>query len=433
MRNRFSDFTILALVAVGILAFFLGFVSISFWLVVMLIYSFTCNRDELGVFLLIAGSGLCGRMFAIDRVNTIVISVALILGIVLSIRRIMKIFLKDYRSYFFLALFIIFFFIEFSLGPQSDYAKEKIMKLTVRSLLWLTCFLIYVNSTVISNRKLALMFLLLAMFYMSQSSVLYGVHPSSILDISFFRSVAETVGRNDYGTLVVNPHTLGYLGVFPLVLWFSDIKLSVRIKESILLFIVCVLLIVFSGTRQVFVSMIVIMAMRVYANYYKRRITSTILIVSIVLLAYLFLMYLGPNYLTTMLEGENASVRLHRDLSTPIIIMGIDPFMGVGFGAYPEYANKNYPHNLFLELLCEMGLIGTTVFFLLIAFFIFYNKNRKFFLYQTAHGCYFIMIFLLFFLRSLISGDLAESMSCITALMAFVYIPKTSEKEEANI
>jgi O-antigen ligase len=48
-----------------------------------------------------------------------------------------------------------------------------------------------------------------------------------------------------------------------------------------------------------------------------------------------------------------------------------NPLLGIGFGSFGlYYANtdeRNYPHNMFLEILCETGLIG----FLLLLFLVF--------------------------------------------------------------
>ena len=49
-------FYILVIIAVGLVAYFMGFASISLWIVVLLLFLLTRNREEAGVFLLLAGS-----------------------------------------------------------------------------------------------------------------------------------------------------------------------------------------------------------------------------------------------------------------------------------------------------------------------------------------------------------------------------------------
>ena len=419
-------------IAVGIVAFFMGMATLTLWLVLLLVFLFTCQREEVGIFFLLAGSAICGRMFASPSLNTIITAAMLGVGILLLVPNIRHVMMKDYRSYFYLLLLLVFFFAEYCMGSQSSYAKDKMLKLFIRSLIWLTCFLVHVNSKKVSNGNMAIMFLLLAMFYMSQSSVLYDVHPSSFTDFTFFREKAEMVGRNDFGTMVVNSHTLGYLGLFPLVLWFSDRNASLRTKESLSILIISSLFVMFSGTRQVLVSLVILMIVRILIDSKRRRLTSILLILLILVSVNFVLNNFGLDYFSTMVEAEDASIRLHRDISTPIAVMKINPWFGVGFGDYPDYANNDYPHNIILELLCEMGVLGLAVFAFIIFLFIFFNPNKRYFRYSTIHGSYFFLTFLLFLFRSLISGDLADSMSGICALLAFVYLGTDKQSEIAS-
>ncbi|MBE6245722.1 MAG: O-antigen ligase family protein [Bacteroidales bacterium] len=431
MNSNRLRFYILMLIIGGLIALFMGFASISLWLAVLLGFLLTRNREEVGIFLLLAGSAICGRMFAEQNMNTIFTVAMLVMGMLLLLPKIQSVILNQHRSYFYLLLLLVFFFIEYCFGGQSDYAKEKMMKLFVRSLIWLTCFLVHVNSTRVSNKDMAIMFLLLAMFYLSQSAVLYDVYPSSFKDFTFFRKEAELVGRNDYGTMIVNSHTMGYLGLFPLVLWMSDKSVSLRNKESLIIFILSFIFVIFSGTRQVLVSLVILMIVRIIIDSKRKKFTAIMLILLILVSVEFLLTNFGLDYFSTMLEGEEeTSVRLHRDISTPLNVMTINPWLGVGFGNYPDYANNDYPHNLILEILCEMGVIGLVVFATIIFFFIFFNHNKKFLRYTTAHGSYFFLTFLVFLFRSLISGDLADSMSGICALLAIVYRLPDNELEE---
>ena len=430
MNSKRLRFYILMLIIGGLIALFMGFASISLWLAVLLGFLLTRNREEVGIFLLLAGSAICGRMFAEQNMNTIFTVAMLVMGMLLLLPKIQSVILNQHRSYFYLLLLLVFFFIEYCFGGQSDYAKEKMMKLFVRSLIWLTCFLVHVNSTRVSNKDMAIMFLLLAMFYLSQSAVLYDVYPSSFKDFTFFRKEAELVGRNDYGTMIVNSHTMGYLGLFPLVLWMSDRSVSFRNKESVIIFLLSALFVIFSGTRQVLVSLVILSIVRILIDSKRNKFTAIMLVLLIIISVQFILTNFGLDYFSTMLEGEEeTSVRLHRDISTPISVMAINPWFGVGFGNYPDYANNDYPHNLILEILCEMGVAGFVVFSAIIFLFIFFNQNKKFLRFSTAHGSYFFLTFLLFLFRSLISGDLADSMSGICALLAFVYF-NSNKKEE---
>lgn len=93
-----------------------------------------------------------------------------------------------------------------------------------------------------------------------------------------------------------------------------------------------------------------------------------------------------------------------------------NPLMGVGFGRF--HINGEYgcnEHNLFVELLAEMGIIGFLVFiwFAINPLIKSYNLIKQ--NIQTISP--FILILLSYFLRSMVSADLRETIVILIIIL----------------
>jgi O-antigen ligase len=99
-------------------------------------------------------------------------------------------------------------------------------------------------------------------------------------------------------------------------------------------------------------------------------------------------------------------------------------FTGIGFGGWPYYQGLgdmyHHPHNIFLEILCETGLIGFTLFLALL-FSIFAKLNVQK-LISSPFVKIFSCAFLFCFMNALKSGDLNDNIAifCYLGIMAGV-------------
>ena len=79
---------------------------------------------------------------------------------------------------------------------------------------------------------------------------------------------------------------------------------------------------------------------------------------------------MSVTYLAALLEGDETAVgQIGRNYRIPIGVFEQNPILGVGLGNYPFYYPKTEgrfllatPFSLYLRLLTELGLIGTSVF-----------------------------------------------------------------------
>lgn len=427
-KEKIADRTVIATVVAGLILYYCGFAHLELWLAVLVLYICTWNKVEIGVFLLLFGSSLFGRMFAsqLFYLSTIVISLSL--GIAFLYVEIIKVINRNLYPYLFFFILLSLAFVAYLLGPSTAYANEKILKLTVRSLIWVTVFLIFNKSEGISSTKISLAFLVLAMLYIAQSFQIYGIKPHSVFDFSFFRNFCDIIGRNENNTLVVNYQTLGYLALASSTFCLIKANFKDDVRTSVAILSLSFWIIAMSGTRQTLFAFAVLVTLRILLHSNDKLFSlRNILVATVVFIAFIAIVTsLGSEYYNTMLSSDaSIGTRLHRDTTTPLKVMSVNPLFGVGFGGYPLYANKNYPHNFFIEILSEFGIIGLFVLALIIFVFIYTSPVKSYIRYKSANYSFIFPLVVLFFMRGQISGDLSDSISFLCVL--FSCVPQETE------
>ena len=118
--------------------------------------------------------------------------------------------------------------------------------------------------------------------------------------------------------------------------------------------------------------------------------------------------------------GSVKSTGARMDFLDRSLAIIVDKPYGVGCGNWQVQVNKNnskylmvhaYPHNLFLELITEYGVVAGLLFLLLICQ-IFYLSFRKMHIYRHNKSSFYPLLFyslIFFFINSMLSGDLGDS------------------------
>ena len=411
-----ADKIFIALIGAGLLSIYVGVVSMYVWLGLMLVRLFMLNRVELGIFSLMFGSSLFGRLFASDLLVVVLTTVFIILGYVLLRKEILHTIVRNRVSWLVFGAMIFYFVMMYLLGPMNSYATGKIARLVVRGITLLLMFQIYVQSKNVNNNHFAILFGLLAIFYLSQAYIVYGIRPSGLFDVSFFRDIAEEIGRDASGTSMVNTHTQGYLALGTLVFLISKKNLDIKAPWIIIFVAILALLILISGARQTMVATLGVLGLRIMlgdGNVIKNSIFALLCISAVAIGA----LNSGSSVVEKSKSGTNAGEVIHRDLDTPFRVMRVNPVFGVGFGGYVEYANKEYPHNMFFEIFSEYGLIGCIIF--CIFFVISLCVCSIGFKYTTNSGVYFFLFLVVYSFRAMISGDLSSSIIIFSIILSF--------------
>ncbi|MCK4293066.1 MAG: O-antigen ligase family protein [Planctomycetes bacterium] len=116
--------------------------------------------------------------------------------------------------------------------------------------------------------------------------------------------------------------------------------------------------------------------------------------------------------LTEPRGGSSISLRLN-SYGSAIKAISQHPLLGVGIGGFSVYHSGidqlSYPHNIFLEIWCELGVLGIIVFIFLITLCIFslfklkdkYRDEKQYLLITTI-----LTVFVFAFINTLFSGDI---------------------------
>lgn len=233
-------------------------------------------------------------------------------------------------------------------------------------------------------------------------------------------------GPNVYGRL------MSLLAIFSLDLIFASKKLFVKYLSSQLFFLANILLLL-SGSRGAIFSNIV--AICVLIIHYTRvckhvKVKHLLLIVLILfgsMLGFFILSTLTPiinlitfiyNYriLQSTIKNLYLSGR-ERIYYSAIELWQKKPFFGSGLNSFEIMGYGIYPHNIFLEILVETGILGFLIFCSTILYFIFTTIKYRFNLHWPSIASVF-----LYFLSSQVSGDIYDSRALfLFAIMAITY------------
>ncbi|MBQ9470566.1 MAG: O-antigen ligase family protein [Bacteroidales bacterium] len=419
-----ADKIFIALIGAGLMSIYVGAVSMYLWLGLMLVRLFMLNRVELGIFSLLFGSSLFGRMFASDQLVVVLTTGFLILGYILLRKEIVRTVVRNKVSWLVFGLLLFYFVVMYLLGPMNSYATGKIARLVVRGITWLLMFQIYVQSKNVNNNHFAILLGLLAIFYLSQSYLIYNVRPSGWFDVSFFREIAQGREAREAENFWANTHTLGYLATGAMVFLVMSEKIDIKSIWFLLFATTLLFVVITSGTRQVMIAFPLIIATRILIKDNKLLKNGLIAVVC-VCVASLGILFSGSSAIEKSLQGSDVTETLNRDVSMPFEVIKVNPIIGVGFGGYPEYADKNYPHNLFLEIAAEFGVLGSI--FMLAMVVVSVWASRISVRYKTVNGSYFILFLLLFLLKSIISGDLSSNVVLFAITLSFVNLQRHTQ------
>ena len=115
------------------------------------------------------------------------------------------------------------------------------------------------------------------------------------------------------------------------------------------------------------------------------------------------------------MNATTFSKSLNRNYDDAFKILETDFILGKGLGGFSTNGARAYPHNLFLELLCELGMVGTLLIIVLIFVPLLVKPNR--FQLMTKSNFYALPLIVAIFIRSMMSSDLIDSITLITAII----------------
>ncbi len=398
--------------------------AIPIAIISILVTLFSMNKTTLGLSLMFFVPHILGVLFSITNISIPPIFVCVaVASFLLGFQFYTQKEVTDSLIRF--ALLMIVFFIWYLFGPRHDYSTTKIVYIFFFGLITIFSMRYFISRYDIQYLKIAILLGLISVTYIVVGIEFYHYgRPQDYFDISFIRDSFYSLMR-DEATLPFTYHTIGntaFIGMAFLLCRQRD-ELNAVMKYQILSFLLIV--IILSQARQAFFGSLLLLYFKVFVNRSSggKRFFSIGLIT---LLAVWIVGYIALNsdvFLST-LQASNAEEAVNRSYDRAIDMFKGNVLIGSGLGGYSLSGQREYPHNILLELLSEMGLIGTLLVFAA-TLFPFISKFKRWF-NPTVTGVYPLMLIIPYFIRSLSSSDLTENIIFLTMMIVFSQEKDTS-------
>lgn len=366
--------------------------------------------------------------------------ISLVLGIRIFLRSEINIQKRGLAKVLLASLFIVYAGVTLLWSPSQNYGFQKLAFLSTLSLWSVTSSALVISSSAIRVRRLFKLLLLFSLWF-SGEALIYILSSNGASG-----HFVEVLGGNYIGVSRV-------IGVGLLISLFGFVytkKTNLKIVSTLLLLVMFFLLLSVGGRGPLVAclmaaSSILPWNISVYGLtrvLFKKRILPLCVLTFLGAVGISFVIISG--YLTTTISrilllfeagmGKSASTRLQYYVSA--VDQWIDhPIFGNGLGSWPVlYGSgdvRGYPHNLFLELFSEMGIVGVTLFSLLLlgSFYLF---TRDKFLFANELSILMFMLLVYALINSMISGDLADNRFLFFAI-GLTPLLKPSEKNSTKI
>ena len=417
IRNIFD--IILPMLAIGI---YFGYSTSIICIILLIVRVLFLGNDEKAIFFLLFGTAYMGLLFTILEVPFPGSILSLLIGFFIIHKKIFKLIIKYKKSYRYLFLLILIFFLSYLYGPKTEYSNVKMISIIYVGFLSLIAFLVYSTSTSISNRDLAQILMLVGISY-----IVIGIDflsyskPVNLFDFSYFRISSVSLKKEEL--LSISYHMPAITVLYGFSFWLSSVVLKKKeIIYLILYGITTLYVILISGTRQALFGFFIVIMVRLLFLSYKNRIFNYFLTIIIITLFSQSIFNTSSESLNSISQSDSIETAMNRDYLRTFEMISNYPVFGVGLGGfYNESISKHkYPHNIILEILCEGGLI----MFFLVLFLIrhYLRKKNKVIKYKTSNNSFLFLIFIAYAIRAMISEDLGANVSLFSILLSFVIL-----------
>ena len=175
-----------------------------------------------------------------------------------------------------------------------------------------------------------------------------------------------------------------YLGIFAVLLYSMESRrLWITILAKIISFGAIVLMLMVGGRASV-VSVFIVFVIQSFYLSKRKGIQLIILIVAVMFVFALWSQIEETRFfqrMTILASGDDSSKRIYL-FTSALELFKQNPLWGAGINAFPVFINRFeegwYPHNIFLDILCSLGVVGFVLFSSYIIYCIYeFIKYRK--------------------------------------------------------
>lgn len=418
--NRFF----ICLIPVLILGLYNGLSAFPICLTLLIIRLCTTDKHTAGIFLLMYGGIMGGAIRLMYPFVPIYGLMLNSIGIILLWNEIRKLFKEDYISFFLLVLVILIFGVCYLYGPRTEFATTKYSKMIEHGIFMLFGYYSICNSRLFSPVVLTQVLLLTAISLFAFDIQYYHMTPGGIFDFDWFR-LQETsfFYANDRVGYLASYQELGILALLSITIFLSQAE--IKMSQVIVYTLFASFLILSSSARQAIFGLVIVIALR-YTIFNTRHIRgakpshSLLSIVAFVFVAGLIILYALPllniGVITSTLQsGDEGRTILYAEA---IQMIKDNPLLGLGLGGFEHFtiSDQPWPHNFFLEILCETGFLGLAILCIIVVkYFTSHNVNI---LTLTNQRMFYFLIVSAVLSSYMVSADFRLSISVFSALFA---------------
>ncbi len=409
------------LILFAILALPYGMPAFMTCLVIFVWRLLTTEKNTAGAFLLMYAGPLMGV------IRTVIPSIPVyglflqLIGLLLLMNCLKNFFKIKAEGIFALLIVFAVFGISYILGPQTEFASDKLTNIIISGVTSFIFFYVYSTHKKINNEQLAQCLIISALLMMSFFVVVYQVAPNSIFDFGWLRTGTNYFHKMEIHAIINYQHVgMNFAFAFALYLASKDID---KYKVTFYCF-VCGILILGAGARQSILAMMLVFIVRLFlANKKSSSLKKifTIFISSLgVYFFYLFLIGLNLDFINnTFASGDETRQELYYQAYS---IFQKNPLTGAGLGSFQVLGDDDYPHNMLMEILSECGLMG--LLSLVMVIFVYSARNKLNLNVITANQSYFFLIIVVVFAKVMVSGDFTSSIQLFSSILGFSTINK---------
>lgn len=367
---------------------------------------------------------------------------------------------------------VLFLLLSMLIGIKRLYIKSTLLKGSLEAIILYSIFsvlllgsLLYTLGNIYAFDK-AFRFLIitgwsyLGVFFLLRSDVSIKKFLNSIVSIAvimsgfalyqFFTSSGLNFVKVLGSGYLALGRTLGISILITVILYFINENKKIKSLFIILIILQMIIALLLSGGRTPFIALLIVFTLYLtfsfktsFKKIFLRKGTKKIVFFIALIIPIIFILANLGTFdvmivrLTELINdsggGTSANARWIR-YETAIDMCAESPILGKGIGSFPIFYSgtdiRDYPHNIFLEITSELGILGLIAFLLIVSFclycgFILYK--RKFKIIDSLQMT-LILVFLYLIINANISGDLNDNRLMFTFISLLSISPYIERK-----
>lgn len=390
-----------------------GYANVWLCVVAFLVALTRLNKEEFVFVMLMTGAEYFGAVVRIFTGFTIIPQfIVYMVVLVILLQRIAFLFNQNRMANYLFFFLLVAIVMSYLYGPQHAYSNTKLIRILLYGMLCFWTFSIYNDKNDINPQKLAHVFAIVGVTYIVMGVTVYHFGtPSSILDFGYFGRVVKM----DEG-FSLSYHSVGLAALYGVVFLLSpkDDK-SILAPRSIILLLLFIFIALISQMRQGILGILVLLFVR-YVVLIKSKMVKLFGILFLTGIVFFIFNDSQTDAFQAVAKARSFEEAVNRSYNKALAIMDESPFFGRGLGGYSDNGKIAYPHNIFLEIINEMGFVGLLAIVVISLYAMWYNGFSLKLL--NANGTYAILLLLAIFIRVNASSDLMENIYFFSLLFS---------------